>query len=119
MFKGMGNLGNLASMMGSLQKLPEQLKQLNARMQQETVSATSGCSMVTVTMNGVGHVKSVKITDDGLRGEELERAVLDATNAAGAAAKQMYADGIHEMASDMNLNIPGLEGMLAHLTGSK
>lgn len=118
MFKGMGNLGNLAAMMGSLQKLPEKLKELNARMQQETVSATSGCSRVTVTMNGVGHVQSVQIAE-GLQGEQLERAVLDATNAAGAAAKQMYADAIHEMAEEMNLNIPGLEGMLAHLTGSK
>ena len=118
MFKGMGNLGNLASMMGSLQKLPERLKELNARMQQETVSATSGCSKVTVTMNGVGHVQAVQIAE-GLEGEELERAVLDATNAAGAAAKQMYADGIHEMASDMNLNVPGLESMLSHLTGSQ
>lgn len=117
MFKGLGNLGNLAGLMGSFQELPGKMQELNERMKTETVTATSGCSTVTVTMNGVGHVQSVKIDGD-LTGEDLEQAVLEATNGAGAAAKQMYADAISHMASEMNINVPGIDGMLASLTGN-
>ena len=116
MFKGLGNLGNLASMMGSLQQLPDRLKELNERMKHETVTASSGSSAVTVEMNGVGHVQSIQISDE-LSGEPLEQAILEATNAAGAAAKQMYADAVSQLASEMNLNVPGIDGMLSTLTG--
>lgn len=116
MFKGLGNLGNIASMMGSLQELPEKLKQLNERMKQETVSASSGCGTVQVVMSGTGHVQSVKI-NGGLTGHELEQAIQEASNAAGAAAKQLYAESISQMVNDMDLNLPGLDNMITHLTG--
>ncbi len=63
MFKGLGNLGNIASMVGSLQELPEKMKELNERMKSETVSASSGCGKVNVSMSGTGHVQSVTIDD--------------------------------------------------------
>ena len=116
MFKGLGNLGNIASMVGSLQELPEKMKELNERMKSETVSASSGCGSINVTMSGTGHVQSVKIDGD-LSGQELEQAIQEATNAAGAAAKQLYAEAINQMVSDMDLNLPGLDNILAHLTG--
>ncbi len=112
----MFNFGNPLAMIGKLQELPERLQQLNQRMQLESVSATSGCGGVTVVMNGTGQVQSISI-GDGLTGHELEDAVRSATNAAGAAAKQLYADAIGQMAGDMKLNVPGLDGILASLTG--
>ena len=116
MFKGLGNLGNIASMMGSLQQLPDKLKDLNERMKSETVSASSGCGKVNVSMSGSGHVQSVTI-EDGLSGTELEQAVQDATNAAGAAAKQLYAEAISHMVNEMDLDLPGLDNVIANLTG--
>ncbi len=116
MFKGLGNIGNIASMVGALQKLPEKLQQLNERMKSEKVSASSGCGQVNVSMNGVGHVQQVTITGE-LAGQDLEHAVRDATNAAGAAAKQLYAEAISQMVSDMDVNLPGLDGVLTNLTG--
>lgn len=116
MFKGLGNLGNIASMVGSLQELPEKMKELNERMKSETVSASSGCGKVNVSMSGTGHVQSVTI-DQALQGAELEQAVQDATNAAGAAAKQLYAEAISHMVNDMDLNLPGLENVITNLTG--
>lgn len=116
MFKGLGNLGNIASMVGSLQQLPEKMQELNERMKGETVSASSGCGQVTVAMSGTGHVQSVQIGEE-LSGAELEQAILEATNAAGAAAKQLYAEAISQMVNEMDLNLPGLDGVLSSLTG--
>lgn len=117
MFKGLGNLGNIASMVGAFQQLPDKLKQLNERMKQETVSATSSCSTVVVEMNGVGHLKSVKISGDHEQ-KELEHAILDATNAAGAAAKELYAGALSEMVRELNLDLPGMDKMLSAMTGN-
>ena len=116
MFKGMGNLGNIASMVGSLQELPAKVKELNERMKLETVSASSGCGTVNIVMSGTGHVQSVGIDGD-LSGHDLEQAIQEATNAAGAAAKQLYAESISQMVNDMDLKLPGLDNVLAHLTG--
>jgi len=116
MFKGLGNLGNIASMVGAFQQLPEKMQELNERMKLESVSASSGCGTVKVSMNGIGHVDEIKIAGD-LTGPDLEQAVQDATNAAGAAAKQLYAESISQMISDMDLNLPGIDNVLASLTG--
>ncbi|TWU47377.1 hypothetical protein Poly51_51770 [Rubripirellula tenax] len=117
MFKGLGNIGNIASMMGSIQQLPDRIKELNDRMKSESVSASSGCGAVHVTMSGTGHVQSVKIADGSLSGEPLELAIADATNAAGAAAKQLYAESISHLVNDLDLKIPGLDSIITTLTG--
>ncbi|TWU37201.1 YbaB/EbfC family nucleoid-associated protein [Novipirellula artificiosorum] len=116
MFKGLGNLGNIASMMGSLQHLPGKMKELNERMKSETVSGSSSCGDVSVVMNGVGEVQSIQIGGQ-LSGSDAEAPVLEATNAAGASAKQMYADAISQMVNEMDLHIPGLDNILTHFTG--
>lgn len=123
MFKGLGNLGNIASMMGSMQQLPEKLHQLNERMKSESVTRSSSCQRVTIVMSGVGQVQSIEIVEfteihEEPANEELNQAIIDATNSAGSAARQMYADAIGEMAGELDLNIPGLDGMLAKLTGN-
>ena len=118
MFKGLGNLGNIASMVGSLQELPQKMQELNERMKSETVSASSGCGTVQITMSGTGHVQSVKLDGD-LTGHDLEQAIQEATNAAGAAAKQLYAEAISQMVNDMDINLPGLDNVLSSLTGGR
>ena len=118
MFKGLGNLGNIASMVGSLQTLPEKMKELNERMQEETVEASSECGGVSVVMSCTGQVQSVSIGNEELEGEALEGAIRDACNAAGALAKQTYAEAIQQMAADMDLNLPGMDGLLSSLAGN-
>ena len=113
MFKGLGNIGNIASMMGAMQSLPDKMKELNAQMQEETVSATSSCEGVSVVMSCVGKLQNVSIENEELAGEELEQAILEACNAAGALAKQSYADAISQMASEMDLNLPGMDGLIS------
>ena len=116
MFKGLGNIGNIASMMGSLQSLPQKLEELNLKMKDETVTGASMCGRVTVTMNGTGQVQSITI-ETTLIGEDLEIATMHATNEAGASAKQLFASAITDMTSEMDLNLPGMDGILSSLTG--
>lgn len=118
MFKGLGNLGNIASMMGSLQSLPEKMKELNAQMENEFVSANSPCGGVTVTMSCTGKVQSVSITDESLQGTDLEQAIAAACNASGSLAKQTYAQSISQMAGDMDINLPGMDGLINSLAGN-
>ncbi|PAY15829.1 hypothetical protein CKO51_29840 [Rhodopirellula sp. SM50] len=117
MFKGLGNLGNIASMMAAFKDLPQKMQELNARMQDEHVRGDSACGRVFVIVNCVGQVQSVNITQDGMSKAEIEQGVLEATNAAGAAAKQTYAEAIQAMVADMNLDIPGVDGLLTSLIG--
>lgn len=125
MFKGLGNLGNIASMIGKFKELPDHMRKLNDRMKSERVTASSDCGHVTVTMNGVGEVQSVDV-NPAVFGEgnaaampprELGQAIQDATNSAGADAKQLYAKAVSDLASDLDVNIPGMDGILASITG--
>lgn len=128
MFKGLGSLGglgNIASIIGKLQDLPDHMQQLNERMKSERVTASSSCGHVTVTMNGIGEVQSVDIrskvegvdTEGALPSERLGQAMMEATNLAGADAKQLYANAVSQLASDLDVNIPGMDGLLASITG--
>jgi DNA-binding YbaB/EbfC family protein len=116
MFKGLGNLGNIASIMGSLQSLPQKIEELNQRMKNERVTGASPCGRVTVTMNGAGEVQSVQI-EEGLQGCDSEQAVMEATNEASSTAKELFASSIRDMTAEMDLNLPGMDGILSSLTG--
>jgi nucleoid-associated protein EbfC len=117
MFKGLGNLGNIASMIGAAQQLPEKIQHLNERMKNERVTASSECGRVEVTISGTGIMQAIRV-DSELIGVELEVAVMSASNAAGAAAKERFARAAADMAQEMNLPIPGLDGIIKSMTGN-
>lgn len=117
MFKGLGNLGNIASAMAAMQDLPQKMQELNEQMQGEHVTGASSCGRVTVIVNCVGEVQSVNIVEEISSNTEIEEATKEATNRAGVTAKQTYADAIRQMASDMNLDFPGIDGLLTSFTG--
>ena len=117
MFKGLGNLGNIASLVAVVKDLPEKMQDLNARMKDEHVSGSSSCGRVTVIVSCVGEVQSVTILQEGLSKEEIESATLEASNQAGSSAKETYANAIRDMVAEMNLDMPGVEGLLTSFTG--
>jgi DNA-binding protein YbaB len=86
-------------------------------MKEEYVSGTSTCGRVSVVVSCSGQVQSVKIHEEGLPNAEIEQAVLEASNQAGASAKQAYADAIRDLATGMELDIPGIDGLLTSFTG--
>lgn len=117
MFKG---LAGMASMMGHLHQVPGKLEAINARLRDERVVAQAAEGRVTVEMNGLGELQGIKIDPrlmaDGDMGP-AEQSICDATNEATVMAKRRYGQAIHEMAQELNLNIPGIELLLTRLTG--
>ena len=117
MFKNFGGIGNMAALLASAQKVPERMQHLTAQLKHETVHATAGGGAVQVTLDGLGQMKSIEIDSASRDHIDLQVWIVEACNAASIEAKQRYAKAVREMASDMNINIPGLDGLLANLTG--
>ncbi|MEM6470871.1 MAG: YbaB/EbfC family nucleoid-associated protein [Planctomycetota bacterium] len=117
MFKGLGNLGNIASMVAAFKDLPDKMQDLNARMKDEHVSGKSSCGRVSIIVNCVGEVQSVSIKET-FDGPEMENAVKEAANAAGAVAKQTFAEAVRQMIAESGVDIPGVDGLLSSLTGN-
>lgn len=117
MFKGLGNLGNIAALMASFKELPGKMEELNQRMKETFVTGTSDCGHVSVTCNCTGQVQKTEITVEGIPNEKLQQAFTDAANDAGKKAKAEYANAIKEMAAEMNLDIPGIDGFLTTMSG--
>lgn len=72
-------------MMAQLQKMQEQLAEAQAKLAEETVTATAGGGAIKVTMTGDQKCRSVKINPDLLKdadAEMLQDLVLSAVNMA-------------------------------------
>lgn len=117
MFKSLGGLGNLTSLIGNLQHVAPRMEQVAMEMREQRITVTAGEGAVEVTINGIGEVQHLRVIAEARDHEHLEIWIIEATNTAGASAKQMYADAIAQVASDLNLNLPGLDSMLGSLTG--
>ena len=80
-----GGGGGGGGMMQQIQRLQEQLAEAQAKMAEETVSATAGGGAIKVTMTGDQKCKSVEISADLLKDadpEMLQDLVLSAVNMA-------------------------------------
>jgi DNA-binding YbaB/EbfC family protein len=77
--------GGQSGMMMQLQKMQQQLAEAQAKLAEETVSATAGGGAIKVTMTGDQKCKSVEISADLLKdadAEMLQDLVLSAVNLA-------------------------------------
>lgn len=113
MFKGLGNLANIAGMLKQAQNIGGQMQALAARMQQERVSGSSGGGMVTATASGAGEILAVQIDPELLARQDrdmLQDLVVAAVNDAIARSRQLHSEAMAEITQGMNLG--GLEGML-------
>ena len=110
----------MASMMGNLQHLPEKLEELNEKMRGEQLTGESECGRVSVVMNGLGELQQIDIApalvEDGNPSPAAEP-ICNAVNAASKKAKVRYGEAMQEMAQELNLNLPGMDGLLSRLTG--
>lgn len=116
MFKGLGNLGNLASLMKQAGKIREEMQRINEELRTKSVEGTAGGGMVTVKVNGKQEVLGCRIEPqvfaDGDR-ELLEDLVVSAANQALEKSRQLAAEEMSRAAGD--LPIPGLTEALGEL----
>ncbi len=103
-------------MLGNLQHIGPRIKEVAEEMRGRQITGTAGDGAVQVVINGIGKMQDVQISDLARSSELLPTWVQEATNQAGAEAKRQYAAAIHQVANDLNLQLPGLEAMLASLT---
>ncbi|MCB0103154.1 MAG: YbaB/EbfC family nucleoid-associated protein [Anaerolineales bacterium] len=78
-------MGGQGGMMQQIQKLQQQMEQAQAKLAEETVSATAGGGAIKVTMTGDQKCKSVEISPEFLKdadAEMLQDMVLSAVNMA-------------------------------------
>lgn len=107
-------MNNLQQIMQLGQQLQAKMTQLQEKLETETYAASSGGGMVTVTVDGKGAVRGVKIDPvcvDPRDVEMLEDLVLAATSEAQAKARQAYEEEMRKATGGLPMNIPGLSGL--------
>ena len=111
MFKGLGNLANLGSMLKQAQQLGGKLQDFNQRLKAQRATGTAGGGMVTVEVDGTGEVISCRIEPSLLTsaasGEDrelLEDLLPAAINQALGKAKELQTQAMQGMAEGMDLS---------------
>ena len=88
------------------QQVQARLSQLQSELGQHTVTSTSGGGMVTVTADGRGKIRSVRIDPsvvDSNDVEMLEDLVLAAVNEAQTRAASLYEEEMKKLSGGFNL----------------
>ena len=94
---------NIAAMMKQAQMMQTRMQEVQEEVGQQTVEATSGGGMVTVTANGKGEIVSIKIDPETVKGDHdmLEDLVLAAVNEAHRRADDMMKSALSKIAGPL------------------
>ncbi len=122
MFKGLGNLANMGSLMKQAQEMSGKMQQLTEEMKLERVTGTAGAGLVEVEVNGLGVVLSVRI--DPSLVEKQDRELLEdllpaAINSAHEKAKERHAEKMQQLTGGFDLSGVDLSGINDMLGGEK
>jgi nucleoid-associated protein EbfC len=119
LFKGLGNLANLGSIMKQAQQMGSKLQGISEELKGRRATGSSGGGMVTVEVNGLGEVLSCRLDpslfSSGDR-ELVEDLLPAAINQAQAKAKELHAQAVKSMTEGFDM--PGLGEMLSQMSGS-
>lgn len=102
-FKG-PKMNNPMGMMGQIQKLQEQLAETQARLAEETVTASAGGGAVKITVTGDQRCMGVEIDPELIKDadvEMLQDLILTAFNAALDKSRDMAAERLGPLASGL------------------
>ena len=106
MSEGLGNLGNIAGMIKQAQSMGPKMKEAQEKLKQVTVNGTAGGGMVTVHADGQGTVTKVEVDPVIIEKGDFEM-LLDllpaAINQASQKAKELHAEQMQEITSDLPL----------------
>ncbi len=101
----------MQDMMKQIQKVQERVAEVQAQLEQKTVTAESGGGMVKVTANGKHQIVRIEIEKEVVNPDEkdmLEDLIVAAANQALERASAMAQEEMQKATSGMMPNIPGL-----------
>jgi nucleoid-associated protein EbfC len=117
-FKGLGNLANIGTLLKQAQQMGGKLQQVMEDLKTRRVEGTAGGGMVNVEANGAGEVIHCRIDPSLITSgdrELIEDLLPAAINQALTKSKQLQADAMKSMAAGAEL--PDLDAILAQLSG--
>jgi len=115
-FKGLGQLANLGSLLKQAQNIGSQMQGLSERLKHQRATGSAGGGLVEVEVNGLGEVLACRIDPDLIaKGdvEMIEDLLPAAFNQAHTKSKQLHAEAMKSLTEGMEL--PGLDDVLAQI----
>jgi DNA-binding YbaB/EbfC family protein len=117
MFKGLGNLANLGTLMKQAQEMGGRMQAMQDELRTKRATGAAGGGLVEVDVNGLAEVLAVRIdpslVEKGER-EMIEDLLPAAFNAAQQKARQMHAEAMQSIAGGLPLG--NLQDALSQLS---
>ena len=117
MFKGLGNLANIGSLMKQAQEMGGRMQAMQDELRTKRATGAAGGGLIEVDVNGLAEVLAVRIdpslVEKGER-EMIEDLLPAAFNAAQQKARQMHAEAMQSIAGGLPLG--GLQDALSQLS---
>lgn len=113
MFKGLGNLGDMAGMMKKAQQMQTKMAELQDNLHNMTVTGESGAGLVKATASAKGELKGLDIDPSIFNGDDKEvvedlilAAIKDAQQRATQKAEQEMSRLTEEMGLPKDMKLP-------------